>query len=776
MNFRILRAIILIVFGLIAYQLYQLQIVQGEEYRRQAEANRFRLLSEEAPRGVIYDRNGTLLVHPIAANSVAIVPADLPQDPAQLSALYERLSKLLDIPVTTKSAASGSSAGMLSPRSAGDEKGIADIVDENRFNPFGFAVIKRKLDRQTADQLEEMRVDLPGVHVLRTPAREYVPKESMAHFLGYTGGIPPELYPDFKARGYDINDRVGLSGLELQFESELRGGKSRRLVEVDASGREVRVLAEQTAAPGKSLVLTIDRYLQEAAMRALQKGIEKAKARAGTLIAMNPNTGEVLAMVSLPAYDNNQFAMGITPEQYAALLENPDLPLFNRAISGEYPLGSVFKIVPASAALQERVVDRYTGILDSGVIWVPNRFYPNEPRLAQPFYGWSRQGLGLMNLVSALAWSSDIYFYEVSGGFTPDSFEGLGERRLASYALSFGFGVPTGLGLAGESSGLVPTDRWKRINYAQSWVTGDTYNMGIGQGFLLGTPLQLLNATAAVVNGGTLYKPQLVRALIDSESRIVKQFDPEVIRRVPVSAENLALVREGLRAAVTSGTATSINFAAVPVAGKTGTAEYPGPRDRLRRLPTHAWFTAFAPYNNPQVALVVFVEGGGEGSKTAVPIAADFLKAFFHLPQDTPLAPDVELTTNAVPVQNRPAGTTGESPQAGAVVPRRPTDAPRTFQTRVLAQESWTLTNAGVFGWVRDRSGRPLAGATLRIDGGGYAEVRVTTDATGWFKYDLMRPDVAREWHVQLEGFEGTNVLTLQIQPSTKYTVLFSEE
>jgi penicillin-binding protein 2 len=381
-----------------------------------------------------------------------------------------------------------------------------------------------------------------------------------------------------------------------------------------------------------------------------------------------------------------------------------------------------------------------------------------------------------MNVVSALAWSSDIFFYEVSGGFTPDNFDGLGEKRLASYALSFGFGDRTGIGVPGEAKGLVPSDRWKRLTYAQGWVTGDTYNMGIGQGFFLSTPLQILNATAAVVNGGTLYKPQIARAVIDAESRILKQFDPQVIRRVPVSAENLAIVREGLRAVVTSGTATSINFAAVPIAGKTGTAEFPGPRDRYGRLPTHAWFTAFAPYDHPQIALVVFVENGGEGSQTAVPIAGAFLKAYFHLPPDTPLAPDVELQTNAVPAQSRPAVVTGESPQAGAVVPRKPADAPRTFSTRILAQEPWTLSTSGVFGWVRDRSGRPMAGVTLKIDGGGYAEVRVTTDATGWFKYDLMRPDVAREWHVRLDGVEGADVLTIQLQPGTKYTVLFQEQ
>lgn len=622
MKFAVFRLIILVAFGTIAFQLFTIQISNGEQYRRLAENNRYRLLSENAPRGVIYDRNGAILARNTPTYAVAVVPADLPEDKMQLAALYGTLSQMLKIPVSTKAATKPANGSLQPPTGPGIPKGIEEIVEENRYNPFGYVVIKPNVEREIANVIEEMRVDLPGVYIVREPSRQYPFKENIAHVLGYTGGIPSDLYKQFQDRGYEINDQIGLSGVETMFEDDLRGGKGRRLVEVDANGREVRVLAEQKAAPGKNLVLTIDSYLQNAAVEALKTGLKKSKAKAGSLIAMNPNTGEILAMVSLPSYDDNLFTGGIGGDDYAALINNPDLPLFNRAISGEYPLGSVFKIVPASAALQEGVVDRTTGIVDSGVIWVPNKFYPNEPRLAQPFYGWSRQGLGLMNVVSALAWSSDIFFYEVSGGFTPDNFDGLGEKRLASYALSFGFGDRTGLGIPGEARGLVPTDRWKRLTYAQGWVTGDTYNMGIGQGFLLGTPLQLLNATAAVVNGGTLYKPQIARAVLDTDSRILRQFDPTVIRRVSVSPDNLAIVREGLRAVVTSGTATSINFAAVPVAGKTGTAEAPP------GLP-HAWFAAYAPADSPKVAVVVMVEHSGEGSSIAAPIARRIFEKYF---------------------------------------------------------------------------------------------------------------------------------------------------
>lgn len=774
MKFRVFRVIILLVFGLIAFQLFQIQITNGDLYQTAARNNRFRLISEEGPRGIVYDRNGNILVRNTPSYAIAIVPAELPDDQAQKRALYTRLSELTKVPVSTKAEITRNNAGGLqAPAYASGDKGIEELVDEGKFNPFGYVIIKSKVERELANIVEELRVEMPGVYVLREPTRQYLLKENMAHLLGYTGGIPQAQLNDFQTRGYEINDHIGVSGIERVFEDDLRGTKGRRLVEVDASGREIRTLAAEPAQPGKNLVLTIDSYLQNAAVQALKAGMTKAKATKGALIAMNPNNGEILAMVSWPSYDDNLFANGISASDYAALIQNKDLPLFNRAISGEYPLGSVFKIVPASGALQEGVVDLNTTILDSGVIWVPNKFFPNEPRLAQPFYGWARQGLGLMNIISALAWSSDIYFYEVAGGFTPDGFQGLGLNRLTYYAQQFGFGQPTGIDIPGEAKGLVPTDRWKRLTYAQSWVTGDTYNMGIGQGFLLGTPLQLLNATAAVVNGGTLYKPQIARALIDADAHILKEFKPELIRQLPISAQNLAIVRQGLRAAVTSGTAQSINFAAVQVAGKTGSAEYPGPRDRLGRLPTHAWFTAFAPYENPQVALVVFVEGGGEGSATAVPIAGEFLKAFFHLPKDTPLAPQVEIGSAPPPV---PSSFISESPQAGFIIPRKPANAPKVYKMRILGVENWDRPQATIVGWVRDRVGRPLPGVTLTVDNGGDAVAHLTSAGDGSFIYEIKKPSPGAEWHMRIEGVETAEVLTLKVQPSMKYTVLFYEE
>jgi penicillin-binding protein 2 len=305
--------------------------------------------------------------------------------------------------------------------------------------------------------------------------------------------------------------------------------------------------------------------------------------------------------------------------------------LINHAISGQYPPGSTFKIIPAAGALEEGVINVNTQVRCQGQMLVPNQFFPNDPDKAQAFVCWNRWGHGSLNVIEGIAQSCDIFFYNVGGGF--EDFRGLGMDKLGEYARAFGVGEPTGIALPGESPGLVPDDQWKRINYGEQWVTGDTYNAVIGQGFVLVTPLQLLNATVAIANGGTLYRPQLVQQLLDSEGNVVGDLAPDVIRQIPVSEYNIELVREGMRAAVTRGTAHRINLAEVEVAGKTGTAEYPGPRDEEGILPTHAWFTTFAPYDEPEIAMVVFVSGGHEGAKVAVPIAARIMRAYFGLEQ-----------------------------------------------------------------------------------------------------------------------------------------------
>jgi penicillin-binding protein 2 len=645
------RGIVILVFLVFALQIWRLQIVRGEYYRMLADRNRFRLVPIEAARGVVYDRHGRILVRNIPSFAVTIIPAYLPEDEQEEMAVFSRLSALLEIPVSTAAASAGTPP-FIPPKVEGERGGgIKEIVDEAReAAPYRPLTLKTNVDRDTVFVIEEEHLNLPGVIIEIEPIRQYPSGELVSHIIGYMGPIPGEQAETYANRGYDPNnDQVGLTGVELTFEEELRGSKGYKYSEVDVAGREVRAMGDpQPSLPGHNLILTIDLDLQQFTEEALRQGMEKAESafgetsrvESGVAIAMNPQTGEILSFVSLPSYDNNLFASGISQEDWAQLTEDPGKPLVNHAISGQYPPGSTFKIVPATAALEEGVVNRRTTLKCEGTLWLPNKYFPDDPELAQQFYCWIHEydrTHGSLNIIQGIAHSCDIFFYQVAGGYK--EFQGLGLERLSEYARSFGLGQPTGIDLPGEASGLVPTQKWKRLNYAESWATGDTYNLAIGQGFILVTPLQLLNATVAVANGGTLYRPQIVYQVTDAEGQVIQPFTPEVLGQVPVSEENLAIVREGLRAAVEWGTGVGANLEGVAVAGKTGTAEYPGPPvDDEGHLPTHAWFTAFAPAEEPEIALVIFVAGGGDGDDTAVPIATDILRYYFGLsePQPTP--------------------------------------------------------------------------------------------------------------------------------------------
>jgi penicillin-binding protein 2 len=356
---------------------------------------------------------------------------------------------------------------------------------------------------------------------------------------------------------------------------------------------------------------------------------------------MDPRTGEVLALVSLPSYDNNLFSGGISSSDYAQLSTDPNHPLMNHAISGQYPPGSTFKLVSATAVLEDKIVDETTFLRCGGTLYLPNKYFPDDITRAQPFYCWYRRGHGDLNIVGALIQSCDIYFYQAVGGYR--DLVGLGYERLADYAHEYGYGDVTGIDLAGEAPGLIPDDRWKRQVYGEHWVTGDTYNAAIGQGYILATPLQVLNTTATVANGGTVHRPQLVYQVTDAQGQVVQGFTPVVMRALDTPSEDLDLVRRGMYEAVQFGTAWLARVPGLSVAGKTGTAEFAlldaeGNLivDENGFLPTHAWFTCFAPYEDPEIALVVFLEGGGEGSQTAAPVAANILRYYFGLNNPTP--------------------------------------------------------------------------------------------------------------------------------------------
>ena len=640
------RVIMVVALAALVGQLWRLQIVRGDYYQEAADVNRFRLEESPAPRGIIYDRRGHILARNMPQVKVSVIPAYLPEDPAERRQLLYKLADLLNMPFASppmSPALTDDPQSMLEPEGQ-PKPSVLSILEEAELAPYRPAVLKSDVPRDVAMILEEEHLDWPGVLVQAVPVREYLYGSLLSHILGYIGPIPQEEAETYSALDYDVNrDLVGLASLEYAFEEELRGKRGQKLVEVDVAGREIRSVGEpQPALAGHSLRLTLDLDLQKAMEESLQRQLRASFKKQGVAIAMNPQTGEILGMVSLPSYDNNAFTGGISSEELAELHENPEHPLVNHAISGMFPPGSTFKMVPAAGGLEEEVITEATRLYCGGILWLPNRYYPEDPSLAQPFYCWIHHDYhgyhGSLSLISALGQSCDIYFYQVGGGYR-DRFEGLGEERLGYYAELFGFGERSGIDLPAESPGLVPTVKWKRVNYSESWVTGDTYNMSIGQGFVLATPLQVLNAAAAVANGGTLYRPQLVHEIIDSDGATVRAFAPDVIRQIPVSSENLELVRQGMRNAVAGagGTARTMNVPGVAVAGKTGTAEYfidrnkdgVPDRDREGNLPTHAWFTAFAPYDDPEIAVVVFVFGGGEGSASAVPVASDILNHYF---------------------------------------------------------------------------------------------------------------------------------------------------
>lgn len=781
----IFRGLIALAFAFLAFQTWRLQVSQGEEFRLLADQNRFRTVTLDASRGIMYDRNGVQLVRNRPTFNVTIIPAFLPHDETARARVFARLSELLDTPITT-ARGPGDAMALREPgpfpisrnaapweRQAGDglggpgapmPKGIRDIVDEvDQIAPYRPVTIKKDVDPITTALMEEESLHLPGVLIETVPVREYLTGELTAQILGYIGPIPQALVEEFEAKGYAPNDRVGLTGLELQYEDLLHGTKGLEVIEVDVSGRKVRTVSDPIPAQtGHNLKLTLDLDLQQAVTDALARGIRDTSQRSGVAIAIDPRNGQILAMVSLPAYDNNLFAGGISARDYIALSRDKRRPLVNHAIGGLYPPGSIYKIIPAAGALQDGVITPETILIDQGVLWLPNKYFPDDPELAQPFYCWLREGHGRVNFIRGVAESCDVYFYQIAGGYEPSGFEGLGLERLVYYSELFGLGSSTGIDLPGESAGLVPTSKWKRINYAETWVTGDTYNMGIGQGFVLATPLQMLSATAAVANGGLLYRPYLVQEVLDAEDNLVETFQPEVVRDLldTIDPENLAQIQLGLEAVVAWGTGKELNVPGIPVAGKTGTAEfcasYPSCLDRDGRVRTsHAWFTAYAPARDPEIAVVVFVYGGGEGSKVALPIAGEILRYYFGLePQ--------EETDESLAGSPQRESTGAESPSAEAV-----------FVPRLLATDSWGGGGAAVTGHVLSNDGSPIPDVTINILAADELVAQVISGPTGQFDFNAIDPVRGRRWQLELADYLDTPPLVFDTEVGTRYMVEF---
>jgi penicillin-binding protein 2 len=589
-------------FGALVLQLINLQVIRGDEFKERAEINALREIPQPSARGLILDRNGRPLVQNSAQFSAAIVPGDLPER-GEMS-VYRLVSGVTGVPVEEV-----------------QRKVIAGTKGQGEYSP---AVIKENIDRDTALKLMELVPHAPGLQVIVEPARRYLTGSLLSHVLGYVGPISAEEHAALAENGYLLQDFVGKTGVESTYESILRGKPGKKLVEVDSAGRELKVISERRPIDGSNLVLSIDLDLQRKTADVLNEfaaGSENAAAA-----VMDVKTGELLAMASMPTFDNNVFSAPLSDQDLAALVDSPGKPLVNHLIAERYAPGSTFKTIVGAGALQEQVAAPWTTITSRGYITVENEFDPN---VVYVYPDWAP--LGALDFYGGVAMSSNVYFYYLAGGKSDEGFRGLGENKVAEYARAFGFGEPTGIDLPGESPGLVPDSSWKESEIGEPWTLGDTYNFGIGQGYVAATPLQVLSAISAVANGGELLTPRVVREFEDNHGRVLETTDRILRNTVPVTPENLGTLRAAMRQSVTAGVAKKASVAGVEVAGKTGTAEF-GPRLPNGKYATHGWFVGFAPYNDPQIAVVVFVQRGS-GGDDASPAAAKILDYYFNGPR-----------------------------------------------------------------------------------------------------------------------------------------------
>ncbi len=741
------------VFGviLIIYlvRLFNLQILQGESFRADAEENRTEEVSLATQRGVIYDRNGIVLARNIASYSIAITPALMPEDPGEQDEILRELAQYTEKPVSFDEDPEAEDILI----QCGENLGIIEMFNVGlSFRPYSPVLIECDIERDRALAIMERSVDWPGVSIQVEPVRDYPTGDLTSTFIGYVGPIPQTLEEQLREQGFIPNrDKIGYGGLELYFDQVLRGIPGRRVVEVDVAGAELRDI-EAIVQPeeGKNLVLTIDLRFQQASDAILKKEINfwntyfygnsgQIRISSGVAMAINPQTGEVLSMVSWPTYENNRFARFIPAYYYNQLIEDATNPLLNHAVGAELPAGSVFKIVTGVGALNEGVVTVNQIVQTPGLITMANSFYPNDPGKAVEYVDWNRAGFGSLDFYGGIANSSNVYFYKLGGGYPQEGIEGLGICRLGTYAEALGFNQINGIELPDETDGLIPDPTWKRINQGQNWSTGDTYIAGVGQGFMIATPMQVLLSAATVANDGKLMRPTIVKEILDDAGNVVtvvmdeygnlleserdaqgrviaKVYDVDgepidfvvldengelydyyydvdgsvdgqvysqngnPIRPVLISPslpdmkwdltvdnmianfedplgigsckptgefttiapEIFEYVQRGMRLATTEGTLSDEDYLfgpnfPIPVAGKTGTAEYCDAVALSKNLcipgnwPTHSWTVAFAPYDDPEIAVVAFLYNGGEGASVAGPVVRQMIEAYFEL-------------------------------------------------------------------------------------------------------------------------------------------------
>ena len=595
-NFNYLPKIIFVLalfMAIILARVAWLQIIKGDYYYNLAEGNRIRIARIEANRGIIYDSSNRPLVRNVANFLLYFVPADLPENEQEKRSIIERLSQIL---------------GTLSPA---DIENILTAVKPKSLESYQPLFVTDNIEYNKAMLLYLESDKMPGVYLSNKTKREYnLSSLSLSHILGYTSKINQTELDKYGSEYLPI-DYIGKTGIENFWENELKGQSGKKQIEVDALGKEKKIINQLAGADGHNLVLSIDIDLQKKLEETITNALKKSKLNKACAIALDPNNGEILALVSLPSYNNNLFARGITNDEYQLLVNHPDQPLFNRCTSGEYPSGSTIKPVLAAAALEEGIINENTSFISTGGLRIGEWFFPD----------WKVGGHGVTNVRKAIAESVNTFFYYIGGGY--GDFVGLGIDRMVRYEKIFGLGKQTGIDIIGEAKGFLPTKDWKETIKGERWYVGDTYHAAIGQGDITVTPLQVANYTAVFANGGLLYRPHFIRQVLSSDDKIIRQVDHKPIKSNVVSSENIKIVREGMRQTVAAGSARSLASAPVAVAGKTGTAQWSSNK------PNHAWFTGFAPYDKPQIVITILIEQGGEGSSVAVPIAREVLEWYF---------------------------------------------------------------------------------------------------------------------------------------------------
>lgn len=570
----------MLVLSLFVFRAGWLQVVDGATYRARAENNRTRTHILPSERGVITDVHGTVLAQNTPSFSLIARMSELPTNDPERSEAFARAASITN----------GNAAAFV--------QAVTDAGD----TPEAILMLDVPYDNALAFLVEDDSI--AGIDIVLNERRSYITDTmpSLSGVIGYTGVMNEDEYARNADSGYVAYDRIGKQGVEKSYETLLRGTYGHEIIEVDSLGRYLRTIAKQDPVDGERLTLGIDAQLQAYIERALESWLKRQTATRGAVVAMDPRNGEIRALVSWPAYDANLFAQGIDSATYDALLNDSDRPLFPRAYAGEYPAGSTIKPLYAAVALAEGIITPTTSFASVGGLQIGNRFFPD----------WRGGGHGVTNVYHAIAESVNTFFYYIGGGY--DTFQGLGIDRLMSWAATFGLGTQSGLDIPGEADGFLPSKAWKEAEKGEPWYIGDTYNVSIGQGDMLVTPVQIARMTAVFANGGTLVTPHVIT-------------NKDLPTSTVMSSDIVTVIRDGMRQTITNGSATSLQSVPVEVAGKTGTAQW------STSSPPHSWFTGFAPFNDPSLVMTVIIEDGGNQS-LAIPISRDVLTWYFSQPEN----------------------------------------------------------------------------------------------------------------------------------------------